>query len=173
MDQQPPTQPSHPCDARVVLRPVRPDDVAVFFRQQLHPEANWMAAFIGADPHDRGTFEARWARILDDDGIVRRAITLGSDAGEAVGYIVRFERDGIPEVTYWLDRAHWGGGVATAALTLFLGELAERPLHARAARDNAASLRVLEKCGFRVVGGARGFARARGAEIDEVLLVLD
>jgi len=33
-------------------------------------------------------------------------------------------------------------------------------------------LRVLEKCGFQHLGVGRGFANARGAEIEEVRLVL-
>ncbi|MGY3201486.1 GNAT family N-acetyltransferase [Streptomyces sp. TE5632] len=44
---------------------------------------------------------------------------------------------------------------------------------ARAAADNTGSVRVLEKCGFEVVGEDRGFANARGAEIDELVLRLD
>jgi hypothetical protein len=32
---------------------------------------------------------------------------------------------------------------------------------------------VLEKCGFRVTARASGYANARGAEIDEFVLVLD
>jgi RimJ/RimL family protein N-acetyltransferase len=47
-----------------------------------------------------------------------------------------------------------------------------RPLRARAAADNAGSIRVLEKCGFVVTGRDRGFANARGEETDEVLLTL-
>jgi RimJ/RimL family protein N-acetyltransferase len=35
------------------------------------------------------------------------------------------------------------------------------------------SLRVLEKCGFRTVASARGYARARDAEIDETVLLLE
>ena len=46
-------------------------------------------------------------------------------------------------------------------------------MRARAAADNAASARVLAKCGFRVVGEARGFANARGEEIDELEFELD
>ncbi|CQR64719.1 Hypothetical Protein sle_52610 [Streptomyces leeuwenhoekii] len=38
---------------------------------------------------------------------------------------------------------------------------------------NAASRRVLEKCGFRLTARARGFAPVRGAEIDEVVLTLE
>jgi len=39
--------------------------------------------------------------------------------------------------------------------------------------DNVASRRVLEKCGFRVVATERGFAEARSAEIEEMVLRLE
>jgi [ribosomal protein S5]-alanine N-acetyltransferase len=48
-----------------------------------------------------------------------------------------------------------------------------RPIHGRVAADNVASRRVLEKCGFRVIGTDRGFAEARSAEIEELVLRLD
>ena len=41
------------------------------------------------------------------------------------------------------------------------------------AKDNVASIRVLEKCGFRVSGEAKGFAAARGCEVEEFILELD
>jgi RimJ/RimL family protein N-acetyltransferase len=46
-------------------------------------------------------------------------------------------------------------------------------MHARVAADNHASRRVLEKCGFRVIATERGFAGARAAEIEELVLRLD
>jgi RimJ/RimL family protein N-acetyltransferase len=65
-------------------------------------------------------------------------------------------------------------GIATgAALTLFLQEQQIRPLHARAASDNAASIRVLQKAGFRITGTEISYANARGAEIEETILRLD
>jgi RimJ/RimL family protein N-acetyltransferase len=48
-----------------------------------------------------------------------------------------------------------------------------RPLYARAASDNAGSIRVLEKCGFTRVGGGRAFAHGRDEETEEVVLRLD
>ena len=42
-----------------------------------------------------------------------------------------------------------------------------------AASDNAASIRVLTKCGFLIVGEGRGFAHGRNEETDEVVLRLD
>jgi hypothetical protein len=44
---------------------------------------------------------------------------------------------------------------------------------ARAASDNAASIRVLTKCGFLIVGEGREFAHGRNEETDEVVLRLD
>lgn len=76
-------------------------------------------------------------------------------------------------MTYWVDRAYWGKGVASEALRLLLAETPDRPVYARAASDNAGSLRVLEKAGFRRVGADRGFAAGRGEEIEETILRLD
>ena len=45
-------------------------------------------------------------------------------------------------------------------------------MKARVAKDNVPSIRVLERCGFEVVGEERGFANGRGAEIDELVLEL-
>ena len=55
----------------------------------------------------------------------------------------------------------------------FLAATTERPLFTRAASDNAASLRVLEKAGFRRTSVNRDFAPGRGEEIEETLLRLD
>jgi RimJ/RimL family protein N-acetyltransferase len=45
-------------------------------------------------------------------------------------------------------------------------------MYARVAKDNLGSRRVLEKCGFTISGEAKGFANARGQEIEELLLEL-
>lgn len=154
----------------VSLRDVTDDDLPIFYEQQLDPDANFMAAFTAADPHDRTAFAAHWARIRVDPTITNRTI-LWQD--QVAGHIASFLRDGDREVTYWIGRPYWGRGIATDALRRFLDEVKTRPIHGRAAADNVASRRVLEKCGFVVVGHDRGFAEARGAEIDEVILRLD
>ena len=88
------------------------------------------------------------------------------------GHVASFERAGATEITYWIGREHWGRGVATRAVRLFLADVPARPLHARAARDNVASIRVLEKCGFAVTGVERSFASARDQVVEELLLEL-
>jgi hypothetical protein len=44
---------------------------------------------------------------------------------------------------------------------------------ARTATDNIGSIRVLQKCGFRIVGENKDFANGRGEEIEEYILRLD
>jgi RimJ/RimL family protein N-acetyltransferase len=81
--------------------------------------------------------------------------------------------EGETEVTYWIDRSAWGAGVASRALVLLLELVTVRPIHARAASDNVASLRVLSRAGFAVVGTERSYANARGSDIEETLLRKD
>lgn len=154
----------------VSLRPVHPSDLPVFFRHMSDPESNRMAAFTAEDPTDRAHFDAHWKRILASPDVVSRTVLAD---GDVVGHAAVYGEPGEREVTYFIDRSHWGRGIATAALRALLAEVPERRLHARAAADNTRSVRVLEKCGFKVVGEGRGFANARGAEIDELVLRLD
>lgn len=154
----------------VSLRPLEDRDLDTIFRQGTDPESVRMAAFTAADPTDRRAFDDRMSRVRADPSASNRVIDVD---GAIAGTIASFRIDDRLEVTYWVDRALWGKGIATAALLLLLAETAERPVHARAASDNLGSLRVLEKAGFRRVGVDRGFARGRGEEIEETILRLD
>lgn len=153
----------------VSLRVVREADLPIIFEYERDPEAVHMAAFTAKDPSDEEAFTAHWTRIMNDETVVVRTIVVGESV---VGSIARFERDGDTEVTYWIGREHWGRGIATQALALLLEEIKTRPIHARAAKDNVASLRVLEKCGFTATGHDKGYANARNAEIEEAILQL-
>lgn len=149
------------------LRPVLEEDLPIFFEQQSDPEAIHMAAFTARDPADRAAFLARWRRWLTEPTIVARTIVLD---GGIVGYVLSYEEDDRPEVTYWLGRYYWGQGLATRALLEFLRQvMPARPIFARCAQDHAASARILQKCGFRVISESRGFAHGRQAEIAEWL----
>jgi RimJ/RimL family protein N-acetyltransferase len=162
---------SPPSSSEVKLRDLEEGDLPIFFEQQLDPDAIYMAAFTHKDPADRAAFDAHWARIRANDKITTKAILVdGSVAGSVACYVD--EEFGNPEVTYWIGKEYWGKGVATRALSEFVKQIEVRPLYGRAARDNAASIRVMEKCGFRLVGYDKGFANARGAEIEEAILEL-
>ncbi len=156
--------------ARVSLRDVLPEDLPVFFEHHQDPAATWMAAFTMADPADRATFDSHWEKILAHDHITKRTILLGD---EVVGNIMCYQLLGAPNIAYWIWREQWGNGIATEALRLFLEIVTERPLVGRIASDNVASGRVLEKCGFVRIGEERGFAHARGENVDEIVFQLD
>ena len=152
------------------LREVRDEDLAVLFEQWADPVAMRMAAFTAPEHMDRDAFARRWSRLRADETVINRAIVVDV---EVAGTIGSWGESGEREVTYWIGRSYWGKGIATCALNAFLTVDSSRPLHARVAYDNVASRRVLEKCGFRVVGTDRGFAEARSREIEEVVLRLE
>jgi RimJ/RimL family protein N-acetyltransferase len=154
----------------VALRPVEDSDLDALFDQMRDPASVLMAAFTAEDPDDRDAFDAHMAMVRSSPGITLRAVTCD---GRLVGSISSFVQEGQTEVTYWIERAAWGAGIATRALALLLEEVPARPLHARAASDNAGSLRVLRKSGFKVIGTETSFAAARNDEIKETILRLD
>ena len=155
----------------VVLREVREADLPIFFAQQLDPAANFMAAFTARDPADQEAFLAHWGRVLGDVSNINRTILCD---GQVAGNIACYQDElGRPEVAYWIGKEYWGQGIATRALAALLAQVRQRPLYARVAKDNLASRRVLEKCGFATCGEDKGYANARGEEVEEYLLRLD
>jgi RimJ/RimL family protein N-acetyltransferase len=126
----------------VVLRDVRDDDLPIFFEDQLDPAG---VAMAGVPTRDREAFMAHWAKIRADPTMVQRTVEVD---GEVAGNVVSWPSEEGRLVGYWIGRAYWGKGVATAALSALLEVLPERPLRAFVAAGNVGSIRVLEKCGF-------------------------
>jgi len=136
----------------ILLRDVSASDLPIFFEQQLDPIANQMAAFPA---RDRDAFMAHWAKIMADEANILKTILYGD---QVAGNLVSWEHDGEREVGYWLGREFWGKGIATRALSLFLQQVKSRPLYAYVVRHNLASIRVLEKCGFKQTGEKDAYA---------------
>ncbi len=130
----------------ILLRDVIASDLPVFFQHQLDPEATAMAAFPSRDEE---SFMAHWAKIMADEANILKTILFD---GQVAGNVVCWEQGGERAVGYWLGREFWGRGIATRALKEFLGIVTTRPLLARVAKHNLASRRVLEKCGFKMIG---------------------
>lgn len=163
------THPATTMAAPIQLREVQRIDVEDFFVHQLDDEANYMAAFTSKDPSDRDAFTNRWDRILSTESITKKTIVAD---GRVVGHVLKYVSDDLqqPEITYWIAKSDWGKGYATRAVSQFLELVPDRPIYARAVADNNASIRVLEKCGFEVVGHDKGYANSRGTTVDEVVL---
>ena len=145
----------------VSLRAVTERDLEVFFGDQRDPDAIRMAAFPARSRDDH---YAHWHRILADESVVARTIVFDGDvAGNVVAWVTE---PGARAVGYWIGKRYWGAGIATAAVALFTDVVTTRPLHARVAKANPGSIRVLEKCGFVIEG------EAQDGDVEELVMVL-
>ncbi len=161
-----PERPPTPSANKVLLRDVREDDLPMFFEHQRDPEANRMAAF---PPRDWDAFTAHWTKILADETVIKKTILFD---GAVAGNIGSWERDGRRLVGYWIAREHWGKGIASQALSDFVGHIKTRPVHAFVAKQNVASIRVLEKCGFTITAEEKGASEAGGDVVEEFVFTL-
>ena len=144
----------------VRLRDVREDDLETLFAMQA--ETGW-TEMAGIARRDRDAFFAHRTETAGKPELIRRAIEAdGELAGEALSFLLD---DGRRVIGYGVLKRFWGRGVASAAVTLLLGEVAERPLWATVLPANGGSRRVLERNGFTVAEDA-------GPEREDVLYVL-
>jgi RimJ/RimL family protein N-acetyltransferase len=162
-------KPNFPVES-ITIREVESSDLDTFYVQQLDPEAIRMAAFVSEDRKDKAAFDAHWKKILNSSQNTNRTIVAD---GQVAGHIACFPHGENLEVTYWLGREFWGKGIATQALTRMLQLIVARPILGRAATDNIGSIRVLQKCGFKIIGKDKGFADGRREETEEYILRLD
>ena len=142
--------------AVVALRPVEDGDLDALFEQLRDPEGVRMAAFTPEDP----TTGAPSTRTWPGCGRRRTSPSRGDLRRRAGGQHRQLPHRG-PDRDHLLDRPRrLGPGIATRALALLLDLVPDRPVYARAASDNAGSLRVLHKSGFTAIGTEISFARA-------------
>jgi len=144
------------------LRDVEAGDLALIFEHQRDPVA---VAMVDFRSRDALAFAEHWAKILADHTVFKQTVVVD---GAVAGHIGSWTSDGKRELGYWFDRAFWGRGIATAAITAYLRLETIRPLHASVAKHNAGSLRVLEKCGFTVAP-----AEPEPSDASHILLTLD
>ncbi len=150
----------------VQIRPLELSDLPQMYTLQSDPESNRMAVTIPRSPE---VFDAHWQQALSETANSSRAILCD---GIFVGYVSCFSLEGQDHVGYWVDRAYWGQGIASRALSLLLAEVTKRPIVATAATSNLASIRVLKKCGFVVEDVRFAPATDRYPACEEAYLVL-
>jgi RimJ/RimL family protein N-acetyltransferase len=131
-----------------MLRDVTEADLPIFFEHQRDPEAHRMAAF---PPREHDAFMLHWRTKVIGEPTARKRTIVVDDC--VVGNIGSWDADGRRLVGYWIGREYWGRGIGTAALSEFLCEETTRPLGAYVVVQNRGSIRILQKCGFRQIGG--------------------
>ena len=149
----------------VTLRDVIESDLPVFYENQADPDAHRMAAF---PPRDREAFDAHWAKVLATKTALVKTIVWD---GNVAGNIGSWDDSGERKVGYWIGKEYWGKGIASAALSQYLDHDSVRPLKAHVAKLNAASIRVLQKCGF-IVTGEDKFDEPTGYSSEEFIMTL-
>lgn len=151
------------------LRPTKIEDLDILFEFQTDKKSGYLAAFMPNDHRNKAAYISKYTSLLNDPTVNNLTIFLDH---AIVGSIAKFVMNGKTEITYWIDRKYWRQGIATKALKELLIIESIRPILARVAFDNLGSQKVLEKCGFVKTGTDRGFANARGIEIEEFIYEL-
>lgn len=151
------------------LRPTEIEDLDTLFEFQTDKEGGYLAAFMPKDPTNKSAFISKYTKLISDPTVNFQTIILDNII---VGSIAKFIMEANAEITYWIDRKYWRQGIATKALKKLLTIELIRPIFGRVAFDNLGSQKVLEKCGFVKIGTDKGFANARGTEIEEYIYEL-
>jgi RimJ/RimL family protein N-acetyltransferase len=100
----------------VTLRETTLEDLPILFEHQRDPVGAEMAAFPSRDWE---AFVAHDAKLRLDPTAIRRTIVADGEVIGSIGVWGEDER----ELGYWIDRAAWGKGIASAALAALLAEV--------------------------------------------------
>lgn len=155
----------------IQLRRTRPEDLELLHGFELDDTSN---ALAGPKPRDWPTFLERWRVILADPdgsatGVTPRVIEAD---GLVVGSINISPHQGVDSIGYWIDRLHWGRGIATRAVGCMLSEFCRRPLFATTSGTNLAPIRVLVKNGFELLDREMTAETLRTVQRETVRFVL-
>ncbi len=148
-------------------------------RAAARADAAAIARIYNQGIEERGaTFETRLREPTDCDSLAERAL-VAERAGEVVGWAAVLpysERDcyaGVAEFSVYVERSERGSGAGTLLLERLCAWAAERghwKLVSKLFPENTASLALVARCGFRVVGLHLSHARLDGEWRDVVLV---
>lgn len=154
---------------RLVLGPFREEDADAVCALA----GNWnVARMLARVPHPyTRDLAAAWIASCETDRWSGDEITFCIELnGDAVGSIgLQRNAPGIYEFGYWLGEPWWGQEIMTEAarevVRFAFNELGAKTLISGHFLDNAASGRVLKKCGFRYAGETMQHCVARGEAV--------
>jgi len=170
---------------QVALRPVRLRDGSAWSRLRLRDEAylrTW-------EPDAEGTWAERFTTMAWP--VMCGGLRAGARRGHALPFTITLDGRFAGQLTlgnvvrgslrsawvgYWVESGAAGGGVATGAVALAVdhafGPVGLHRVEATVRPENAASLRVLAKLGFRDEGLLRRYLEVDGAWRDHRLLAM-
>ena len=159
---------------RLVLRPHRLADADSIARSLADFSVSSMLARI-PQPYDRE--DARnWLQVKLSGSSPgwASAITTGDDVH--IGAVSVDLRGGCWHLGYWLNRFYWGQGFMTEAagalLDRFVRQMPETEIHSGVFADNAASLKIQQKLGFRITNCNELFSLARNSMVPHIETLL-
>jgi ribosomal-protein-alanine N-acetyltransferase len=134
--------------------------------------ARYMYAGI---PHPYTVSDAEWwvAYAMSLDPLQHFVIEVDGMFGGGISVAPETVHDRVGIVGYWLAPEYWGNGFATAAVRLIVQYAFDhgfRRLQASVFAPNAASARVLTKCGFVLEGRLRESSIGRDGEFMDELV---
>ncbi|MGH3840472.1 MAG: GNAT family N-acetyltransferase [Pseudonocardiaceae bacterium] len=169
----------------VVLRPVRLRDGAAWSRLRLRDE-DYLRVW---EPESEGTWAERYTTLAW--GVMCGGLRATARRGHALPYAVTLNGRFVGQLTlgnvvrgslrsawvgYWVESQVAGGGIGTAAVALAVdhafGPVALHRIEATVRPENAASLRVLAKLGFRDEGLLQRYLEVDGDWRDHRLLAM-
>jgi ribosomal-protein-alanine N-acetyltransferase len=170
---------------QVALRPVRLRDGSAWSRLRLRDE-DYLRAW---EPDAEGTWAERFTTMAWP--VMCSGLRASARRGQALPFTITLDRQFAGQLTlgnvvrgslrsawvgYWVESGAAGGGVATGAVALAVdhafGSVGLHRIEATVRPENAASLRVLAKLGFRDEGLLQRYLEVDGAWRDHRLLAV-
>jgi [ribosomal protein S5]-alanine N-acetyltransferase len=125
-------------------------------------------------PYTLGAAEAWVAKATTAEPETQFALEVDGEAAGGIGLFLQQDVERFSaEIGYWLGEAHWGRGLATAAVRRFTDFAFERfelcRIYANVFAWNPGSVRVLEKAGYAFEGRMRRAAVKDGQVVDNLM----
>jgi len=167
---------------KVTLRKLRMSDLNRIMEMFPDPEVTSAIGLTLSEnpPKITREFEKKWLKKAIKEYMKKKPssynlaiISDGIHVGNVGAYKIDYEND-LVAVGYWIGKAYWGRGIATMALKLFINELNKKfkikRIEGFAFTFNPASMRVMEKCGFKLEGIKRSAKKGKNKFYDECQL---
>jgi RimJ/RimL family protein N-acetyltransferase len=157
---------------RLLLRPPEMSDVPAMHHLANDPE---IAANLSDLPHpyprEAAAAVVSAMQALSAQGEAYAfAVVPQSESLVGVVYLILDSANQRAELIYWIGQAFWGRGYATeavqAVIAFAFNTLKLRRVHASAFAHNAASVRVMQKCGLQYEGTLRQHLLKNGQFVD-------